>query len=225
MSETPKVSNYAPSELIAFKVKYRSTIKNFQIPKAMPMNEMMKFIVESFQEYLIDAAEFRLGIFSGDMLVRYLSESGLFLLSNDLVVLVLSPEISAKQLVSLMACICECLHNTERHNEVENLSERIEETLHYLSCDEFVANFVENNGVKILFNLITAINQCTELQSNLKVQLWRQALSGLSFLISYDELILETEHGVDIIDFSFAANGLDWNEVPGEIIIQVCLPI
>ncbi|VUZ42687.1 unnamed protein product, partial [Hymenolepis diminuta] len=96
MSETPKVSNYAPSELIAFKVKYRSTIKNFQIPKAMPMNEMMKFIVESFQEYLIDAAEFRLGIFSGDMLVRYLSESGLFLLSNDLVVLVLSPEISAK---------------------------------------------------------------------------------------------------------------------------------
>ncbi|VUZ42688.1 unnamed protein product [Hymenolepis diminuta] len=120
-----------------------------------------------------------------------------------------------------MACICECLHNTERHNEVENLSERIEETLHYLSCDEFVANFVENNGVKILFNLITAINQCTELQSNLKVQLWRQALSGLSFLISYDELILETEHGVDIIDFSFAANGLDWNEVPGEIIIQI----
>ncbi|VDN96600.1 unnamed protein product [Rodentolepis nana] len=224
MSESSKTCNYAKSELIVFKVKYRSNIKSFHIPRNMPMDEMMRFIVESFQEYKIDASKFRLGIFSGNMLVRYLSETKSFLLSNDLLELVLSPEISAKELASLMACICECLLNPERHGEIDNLSERIEETLNYLYCDEFVASFVKNNGVKTLFNLISSINQCAELKSDLKVQLWRQTLSGLSFLISYDELILETERGIDIIDFPFNTNWLDWNEVSDEIIIKVRLP-
>nr|CUU99265.1 hypothetical transcript [Hymenolepis microstoma] len=123
----------------------------------MPMDEMIRFIVESFQEYKIEASKFRLGIFSGNMLVRYVSDSRSFLLSNDLLELVLSPEIAAKELASLMACICECLLYTERHGEIDNLSDRIEETLNYLYCDEFVASFVENNGVKTLFNLITSI--------------------------------------------------------------------
>ncbi|KAM7536336.1 hypothetical protein Aperf_G00000088477 [Anoplocephala perfoliata] len=221
MSELQPSCNPAPNEPILFKVKYRSATKTFRIPKDMPMDEMMKFIVESFQEYTIEASKFRLGIFSGDMLIRYIADSNNFLLSNDCVSLVLSPEVSSKELVSLLACICECLVNAERHDEVANLSERVEETLHHLSCDEFVEHFVRHDGVKVLLDFITAINQCKETRTELRVQLWSQVMSGLAFLITYDDLILETERGVDIIDFPFNANGLEWSNVPDDIIKQI----
>lgn len=71
--------------------------------------------------------------------------------------LVLSPEVSSKQLVSLLACICECLGNVERHDEIANLSEGVEETLNCLFCDEFIEHFIGNDGIKIFLHLITAI--------------------------------------------------------------------
>lgn len=46
-------------------------------------------------------------------------------------------------------------------------------------------------------------------------------MSGLAFLICYDDLLLETERGVDIIDSPFRANGVEWSNVPDEIIKQV----
>ncbi|KAL5971028.1 hypothetical protein TSMEX_001237 [Taenia solium] len=221
MSEGPQPRKFAPCELIVFKVKYRTTIKNFQIFRTTSMDDVVKCILESFQESAAESKKFRLGIFSGDSLVDYISDSKRFLLKNDLVELVQAPELSSKELIALLACICECLHNSERLDEVENLSERVGELLHYMTCDEFSDHFFINGGANTLFEVATAITQCAHLNSDLRVQLWRQLLSGLAALISYDALLLETGRGVDIIDCPFDGKGFEWAQVPDEIIGQV----
>lgn len=71
--------------------------------------------------------------------------------------LVQAPEFSSKELIALLACICECLHNSERLGEVENLSERVEELLHSMTCSEFSDHFFINGGVNTLFEVVTAI--------------------------------------------------------------------
>ncbi|VDK34623.1 unnamed protein product [Taenia asiatica] len=221
MSEAPQLRKSAPSELIVFKVKYRTTVKNFQISRTTSMDDVVKRILEYFHESAAESKKFRLGIFSGDSLVDYISDSKRFLLKNDLVELVRAPELSSKELIALLTCICECLHNSERLDEVENLSERVEELLHYMTCDEFSDHFFINGGVNTLFEVVTAITQCAHLRSDLRVQLWRQLLSGLAALISYDALLLETGRGVDIIDCPFEGKGFEWAQVPDEIIGQI----
>lgn len=221
MSEESQLERSAPSELIVFKAKYRAAIKSFQISKNTPMDDVMKRILESFQESATESKKFRLGMFSGDSLIGYISSSKRFLLKNDLVELVLAPEFSSKELTALLACICECLHNSERLDEVENLSERVEELLHSMSCGEFIDHFFINGGVNVLFDAVTATSQCADMKAGLRVQLWRQVLSGLAALINYDALILETGRGVDIIDCPFTGKGFEWTQVPNEIINQI----
>ncbi|KAL5105055.1 Engulfment and cell motility protein 2 [Taenia crassiceps] len=221
MSEGLQLRKSTSNELIAFKVKYRTTIKNFQISRNASMDDVVKRVLECFQEPSVESKKFRLGIFSGDSLVDYISDSRRFLLRNDLVELVEAPEFSSKKLVALLACICECLQNSERLDEVENLSERAEELLHSMTCAEFSDYFFINGGVNALFELVTAVTQCADMKADLRVQLWRQLLSGLAALIGYDALILETGRGVDIIDCPFEGKGFKWTQVPDEIISQI----
>ena len=66
-------------------------------------------------------------------------------------------EYSSKELTSLFACVCECLQNPDRLGEVENLSERIEEMIHFMTCNEFIEHFVSNDGANTIFGLINSI--------------------------------------------------------------------
>ncbi|VDM24472.1 unnamed protein product [Hydatigera taeniaeformis] len=221
MNESPLLRKSAPSELIVFRVKYRTATKNFQMSRTTSMDDIMKRILESFQEPVTDINKFRLGLFSGDSLVDYISDSKRFLLTNDLVELVQAPELSSKDLIALLACICECLCKPERLDEVENLSERLGELLHSMTCCEFSDHFLINGGATVLFEVVTSITRCADMKADLRVQLWRHLLSGLAALINYDSLILETGRGVDIIDYSFEGKGFEWTHVPDEIIGQV----
>uniref|UniRef100_A0A5K3F444 ELMO domain-containing protein n=1 Tax=Mesocestoides corti TaxID=53468 RepID=A0A5K3F444_MESCO len=156
MIEESHLGHYVQSELIVFSVKYRTNTKTFQVPKDTHINEIVEFVVNEFQEFAAEPKDFRLGIFSGESLVSYISNENRYLLKNDLAVLLQAPNISSNQLKSLLACVCECLRTPSRLDEVGNLCDRLGELLRYMSCGEFALYFVDNGGIAALFELATA---------------------------------------------------------------------